>query len=93
MDINGVYRYNQTNNPYDMGDLLIKAKETEKSITLQIMEDKMLYTTYVDVLFKGNNRVTIRKYKSNHAINRGDDYFVIYPDRSGVPLLFEKNVD
>ena len=53
----------------------------------------MLYTTYVDVLFKGNNRVTIRKYKSNHAINKGDDYFVIYPDRSGLPLLFEKNVD
>lgn len=31
----------------------------------------------------------INKEKSPHAINLGEDYFVIYPYRAGIPFLFE----
>ena len=29
------------------------------------------------------------KEKNPHAINLGEDYFVIYPYRAGIPFLFE----
>ena len=82
------YKYEQTNNPYDEGNLIVSVKETEKSLQLKIIEKDMRYSTYVDVLFGDKDNVTINKQRSLHAVNYGTDYFVIYPNRAGCPLLF-----
>lgn len=88
--INGIYHYEQGNNPYDVGSLVISVKETEKSYVLKVIEEDMRYSTYVDVLFKGKKQVTINKAKSPHALNVFSYGFVIYPNRMGCPLCFVK---
>ena len=85
---NGIYRYEQVNNPYDVGTLVVEAKETEKTLILTVKERKMRYSTYVDLLFGEDTEVRIKKEKSPHALNMGDDYFVVYPHRLGTPLCF-----
>ena len=84
------YKYEQINNTYDVGNLVVSVKETEKSLQLKIIEKDMRYSTYVDVLFGNKDKVTINKQRSPHAVKYGTDYFVIYPNRMGFPLLFSK---
>lgn len=85
---NGIYRYEQVNNPYDVGTLIVEAKETEKSLILNVKERNMRYSTYVDVLFGEKAKISISKGRSPHALNMGEEWFVVYPNRMGCPLCF-----
>lgn len=85
---NGIYRYEQGENPYDVGTLVVEAKDTEKALILTVKEMDMKYSSYVDVLFCKKNKVSIRKANSPHALNMGEDWFVVYPNRMGCPLTF-----
>ena len=87
---NGIYHYEQVNNPNDVGTLVVEVKNTEKSLQLKVIEKNMLYSSYVDVLFGDKDKVIINKQRSPHAVNYGTDYFVIYPKRMGCPLCFAK---
>ena len=87
---NGIYRYEQVNNPYDVGTLVVEVKNTEKSLQLKVIEKNMRYSSYVDVLFGDKDKANINKQRSPHAVNYGTDYFVIYPNRMGCPLCFVK---
>ena len=85
---NGIYRYEQGENPYDRGTLVVEVKDTEKNLTLTVKESDMRYSIYVDVLFHEKNKISISKQKSPHALNMGEEWFVVYPYRMGVPLSF-----
>ena len=85
---NGIYRYEQGENPYDIGTLVVEAKDTEKTLILTIKERDMRYSTYVDVLFGKNTKIKISKGNSPHALNMGEEWFVVYPNRMGCPLSF-----
>jgi hypothetical protein len=85
---NGIYRYEQGENPYDTGTLVVEAKDTEKVLTLTVKERDMRYSTYVDVLFGKKTTISIRKGNSPHSLNMGEEWFVVYPNRMGVPLSF-----
>ena len=39
---NGIYHYEQGNNPYDVGTLVIEVKNTEKSLQLKVIEKKVI---------------------------------------------------
>lgn len=88
---NGIYRYEQGNNPYDVGTLVVEVKNTEKSLQLKVIEKNMRFSSHVDVLFGDKDKISINKQRSHHAINYGTDYFVIYPNRAGCPLCFIKD--
>lgn len=85
---NGIYRYEQGENPYDVGTLVVEAKDTEKNLILTVKERDMRYSTYVDVLFGEKKRVSISKGISQHHVNYGETWFVVYPKRMGCPLSF-----
>lgn len=85
---NGIYRYERGENPYDVGTLVVEAKETEKNVILTVKERNMRYSSYVDVLFGNKDRVIISKGRSPHALNMGEEWFVVYPNRMGCPLGF-----
>lgn len=85
---NGIYRYEQGNNPYDIGTLVVEAKETEKNLILTVKERNMRYSTYVDVLFGEKNKISISKVRSPHALRMYEGFFVVYPNRMGCPLCF-----
>ena len=87
---NGISHYEQVNNPYDVGTLVIEVKHTEKSLQLKVIEKNMRFSSYVDVLFKDKDKANINKQKSPHAVNYGTDFFVIYPNRMGCLLYFVK---
>ena len=76
---NGIYHYEQVNNPYDVGTLVVK-----------VIEKNMRYSSYVDVLFGDKDKANINKQISPHGVNYGTDYFVVYPNRMGCPLCFIK---
>lgn len=86
----GIYQYEKGENPYDSGVLIVEARETEKCLKLKIIENQMWYSTYVDVLFKGKRSVTINKERSPHKVNFGEEWFVVYPNRMGCPLGFDR---
>ena len=88
---NGIYRYEQGNNPYDVGTLVVKVKNTEKSLQLKVIEKDMRFSSYVDVLFCDKYKANINKQRNQHAVNYGTDYFVVYPNRMGCPLCFVKD--
>lgn len=85
---NGIYRYEQVNNPYDEGTLVVEARETEKNLILTVKERNMRYSTYVDVLFGEKNKISISKGRSPHALRMYEGFFVVYPNRIGCPLFF-----
>lgn len=87
---NGIYEYEPCENAYDIGVLVVDAKETEKSLQLKVIEKNMRFSTYVDVLFGDKDKATINKHRSPHALTCGNDWFVVYPNRMGQPLLFSK---
>lgn len=71
-------------------DIEVEAKETEKSFILKLIRDDSRYKDgHMEVLFGDSGRVVINKDGSPHAIVNNDDWFVVYPNRNGVPFLFE----
>ena len=86
--LGGTFHYEQGENPYDKGTLVVEVKEAENTLKLIIIKADMRYSTYVDVLFRGKETVKINKQRSPHAVRRGEDWFVIYPNRMGCPLCF-----
>ena len=87
---NGIYQYEQGNNPYDVGTLVVEVKNTEKTLQLKVIEKNMKISSRVSVLFGDKDKISINKQRNPHAINYGTDYFVIYPNREGFPLRFVK---
>ena len=85
---NGMFKCTFENDPYDFGELIVQATETEKSMKILIKKAEMLDDTYVSLLFKKKGSVTITKKGSRHALIIGKGWFVIYPDRRGIPLSF-----
>ena len=85
----GIYRYTQVNNPYDVGTLIVEAKETDESLCLKIIEKQMRFDSYVSVLFGEKEKIRIKKEKCRHAVYLGKDWFCVYPDRAGTPLMFD----
>lgn len=86
----GIYRYSCNEHPYDSGTITIEVSETDKSYIFRLIENSCRYSpAHIDMMFEKSNRVVIRKEKSPHAIIDGKDYFVIYPNRAGIPFLFE----
>ena len=68
----------------------VEAKETDKSFILKLIEDSSRFPDgHMKVLFGTTGKATIRKSGSPHAILNGEDWFTVYPDRNGVPFLFE----
>lgn len=49
----------------------------------------MRYSTYVDLLFGEKSKICIKKGMSPHALNMGEEWFVVYPKRMGCPLCFD----
>lgn len=88
--MDNLYRYEECENPYDRGTLIISVKETEKIISLKIVKKDMLYSTYVDVLFADKDKAIINKVRSPHAFAKGNGFYIIYPNRMGKPLCFVK---
>lgn len=87
---NGIYHYEQGNNPYDVGTLVVEVKNTEKSLQLKVIEKNMRFSSYVDVLFGDKDKANINKQRSPHALTCGNGWFLVYPNRMGKPLSFVK---
>ena len=85
---NGIYRYEQGNNPYDEGELVVEARTTAKSLQLKIIKKEMRYSTYVDLLFGEKTKININLERNAHGFNAGEEWFVLYPQRRGIPLSF-----
>ena len=88
--LNGIFECTFENDPYDVGELIVDVRETKNELVLKIVKREMRFDSYVSVLFGDKEKVTIRKEKSWHGVNCGNDYFVIYPNRMGTPLVFER---
>lgn len=88
--LTGIFECTFVNDPYDEGELIVDVRETQKSLVLKIIKRKMHFDSYVSALFGNKEKVTISKEKPLHMVNYGDDYFVIYPKRLGIPLVFER---
>lgn len=72
------------------GEYIIKLKETKKTYTFELIKNNMRFSpAHLDMMFSKSNKVRVDKNKSPHAINIGEDYFVIYPCRAGIPYLFD----
>lgn len=90
----GIYKYSSNEHMYDNGAITIEVSETDKSYIFYLIENSCRYSpAHIDMLFEKSNKVIIRKEKSPHAIVDGNDYFVIYPNRAGIPFLFELMVN
>lgn len=91
--LNGLFQCTtnwQGNNEYD---IKVKVKETEKSYSMQLIENNSRYSPgHIDMLFSKKDRIVIKKEKSQHCIKNvlGDNSFVIYPFRAGIPFVFDK---
>lgn len=86
----GIYQYEQINNPYDTGVCIVDVRDTEKYLTLRVLEKNMQFSSHMDTLFKDDCSVRINKQKSPHTVHYGEDYFVVYPNRAGCPLCFKR---
>jgi len=74
----------------DTINVVVDAEETEKSFILRLVQDGSRFPDgHMAVLFKDTGRAVISKSGSKHAIVNHDDWFVVYPNRNGVPFLFE----
>ena len=85
---NGIYQYEQGNNPYDEGKFIVEVKTTAKSVCLKIVKKEMRFSTYVDLLFGEKTKININLERNAHGFNAGEEWFVIYPQRRGIPLSF-----
>lgn len=86
----GLYKHTKDDGYFDKGTIIIGVSETAKSYIFKLIENTFRYSpAHIDMMFAKSNKVIINKEKSPHAINLGEDYFVIYPYRAGIPFLFE----
>lgn len=91
--ISGIFRTLHERREYD---ITVKVKETEKSYTLELVENNSRFSpSHLDMMFNKFKRISVRKDKSPHYIEffNNDENFVIYPYRAGIPFLFEKVID
>lgn len=87
--LDGRYAYEQGENPYDEGEIVVLAKDYGDHISLRVERIQMRYSSYAESLFAGKRVVKIRKDgRCPHGIAFGADWFCIYPHRAGVPLCF-----
>ena len=74
----------------DVYDITVDAKETDNSYIITLVrDDSRFHDGHMAVLFDNRNKAVINKKGSRHAVVNHEDWFVIYPDRNGVPFLFE----
>lgn len=74
----------------DVYDITVDAKETEDSYIFTLVQDNSRFPDgHMKVLFDKKNRAIVKKKGGRHAVVNREDWFVIYPDRNGVPFLFE----
>lgn len=86
----GLYKHTKDDGYFDKGAIIIEVSETVKSYIFKLIENTFRYSpAHIDMMFTKSNKVIINKEKSPHVINLGEDYFVIYPYRAGIPFLFE----
>ncbi len=74
-------------------DIKVKVHETDKSYIMQLVEDNSrFFPSYIDMLFGSKNKAVIKKKNSKHYFETccNDEFFVIYPFRSGIPFLFDR---
>ena len=86
---NGIYKMSD----YDNQETLFKIKESEKSITFELVGEIPRFTRGDMDMFiynKDNKKTTIKKVRSGHSIHIIDkNRFVLYPYQSGNPYLFQ----
>jgi len=71
-------------------DITVDAKETDEAFILKLVKDNSRYPDgHMVVLFGETGKATILKSGSKHALVNKTDWFVVYPNRNGVPFLFE----
>lgn len=90
--LNGLYVHKASEDDYmDIGSYLIcRVEETEKSITLELIENTFRYLNgNLEMLLK-EGKARINKSRSPHAMRFYQDGFVIYPYRNGIPFYFER---
>lgn len=88
--INGIYKYEDKEAIMNYGRVILKVSETAKAYYFQLIENTMRYSpAHIDMMFAKSDSVRINKERTSHAMNLGEDYFVIYPFRAGIPFLFE----
>lgn len=86
----GLYRYAKGGGCFNKGVIIIEVSETAKSYVFKLIKNTLRYSpAHIDMMFEKDGKTIINKEKSPHAINFGEDYFVIYPYRAGIPFLFE----
>lgn len=86
----GLCKHIKDDGYFDKGTIIIGVSETAKSYIFKLIENTFRYSpAHIDMMFAKSNKVIINKEKSPHVINLGEDYFVIYPYRAGIPFLFE----
>ncbi len=87
--INGKYRCRNDGEC----DVLVELKDRKKTITITLIEDKSRFKSgHIELLFRNSKKkVVLSKEKVNaHAFYTvGNDWFVIYPYRAGIPFAFE----
>ena len=88
---NGAYRY--THEGMGGGVIELDVRVTDRAFTFKLLKNTCRYSpAQMDQLFAKSDKVVIGKYRSQHAMcfsEHFDDWFVIYPFRSGIPFLFE----
>lgn len=69
---------------------IITASESDSALKLKMIENSSYFTpNHFDMMFHGKRTITVRKKGSPHHINKsGNDWFCIYPFRSGIPYPF-----
>ena len=86
----GLYKHTKDDGYFDRGKIIIEVSETAKSYIFELINNTFRYSpVHIDMMFAKSDKVIINKEKSPHAIILGNDYFVIYPYRAGIPFLFE----
>ena len=76
---------------WDRYDFIINLRETNKNFVITLLENKDKYLpTRFEMMFKKSNKVTTKKEHGIHGFIWGDNYFVMYPYRDGLPYCFEK---
>ena len=86
----GLYKHIKDDEHFNRGKIIIEVSETAKSYIFELINNTFRYSpVHIDMMFAKSDKVIINKEKSPHAIILGNDYFVIYPYRAGIPFLFE----
>ncbi len=87
----GIYKAVNNNSLWDMYEITIEVKETEKSFIFRLIEFESRYSgAHIEMLFKKSKRVVIQKNKGGHCMCKWSDHdFTFYPYQEGVPYYFK----